>query len=138
MNGQQLKGESTFSITLLNHNEEIPEINENIDVIENYLRVKAADVIEENMKKAEQQKYEEAQQGIEEMIQSIQHNPRARKEKMESLVNDLQVIKQKCSKQEYAYEGKKCMVSMKAAHSDQRNFQYSNIVQTEMVSKRKA
>jgi hypothetical protein len=33
-------------------------------VIENYLRVKAAEIIELNMKKAEESKYEEAQKGI--------------------------------------------------------------------------
>ena len=68
-----------LKLTLLNENEEIPEINENVDVIENYLRVKAGDAIEENLKKADQQKYEEAQKGLDDMINHIQSNKRARK-----------------------------------------------------------
>jgi len=51
------------------------------------------------MKKAEANKFEEAQQGIDTMINSIQGNTKARKEKMEVLVQDLQQIRQKCSKQ---------------------------------------
>ncbi len=50
-----------------------------MDVIENYLRVKAAEAIEENLKKADQHKYAEAQKGIDNMIQLIQDNKKARK-----------------------------------------------------------
>jgi hypothetical protein len=63
--------------------------------------VKATEAIEENMKKAEQNKFEEAQHGIDVMINNIQTNKKVRKDKMESLVNDLQQIREKCSKQEY-------------------------------------
>jgi hypothetical protein len=63
--------------------------------------VKATEAIEENMKKAEQNKFEEAQHGIDMMINNIQTNKKVRKDKMESLVNDLQQIREKCSKQEY-------------------------------------
>lgn len=41
-----MSGECVFKITLLNEFEEIPEVNENIDVIENHLRVIAAESIE--------------------------------------------------------------------------------------------
>ena len=90
IDNQNISGECFLRLTLLNENEEIPEINENVEVIENYLRVKASDAIEENMKKADQQKYEEAQKGIDEVINNIQQNKKARREKMEYLVNDLQ------------------------------------------------
>ncbi len=40
--GQQMAGECSLSIALINPNEEIAEVNENVDVIENYLRMKAA------------------------------------------------------------------------------------------------
>ena len=63
--------------------------------------MKATEAIEENMKKAEQNKFEEAQHGIDVMINNIQTNKKVRKDKMESLVNDLQQIREKCSKQEY-------------------------------------
>lgn len=119
-----------LKLTLINANEEIPDTIENVDVIENYLRVKAAEAIEENMKKADQQQYEEAQKGIDNMITYIQSNTKARKEKMDSLVQDLNQIKQKCSRNDWAQEGRKWMVNAKQAHSMQNNYQYSNCVQT--------
>lgn len=72
------------------------------------------------------------------MINNIQQNKKARKDKMESLVNDLQLIKQKCSKQSYQEEGRKWMVNAQNAHSNKANFQYSNCMQTEMVMQRKS
>lgn len=90
------------------------------------------------MKKADEQKYEEAQTGIDAMINSIQTNKKARKEKMESLVNDLQQIREKCSKQDWGNEGRKWMKNAQVAHQQQKNYQYSNCIQAEMVSKRKA
>ena len=107
-------------------------------MIENYLRVKAAEAIEENMKRAEANQFEEAQKGIDSMINNIQSNKKARKEKMESLVQDLQLIKEKCSKQSYQEEGRKWMVNAQNAHSNKANFQYSNCVQTQMVAERKS
>lgn len=72
------------------------------------------------------------------MINNIQQNKKARKDKMESLVNDLQLIKEKCSKQSYQEEGRKWMVNAQNAHSNKANFQYSNCMQTEMVMQRKS
>lgn len=80
--GQQMGGACNLTLALINPHEEIAEINENVDVIENYLRVKATEAIEENMKKAEQNKFEEAQQGIDLMINNIQTNKKVRKDKM--------------------------------------------------------
>lgn len=107
-------------------------------MIENYLRVKATEAIEENMKKAEANKYEEAQAGIDQMINHIQSNKKARKEKMDNLVQDLQQIRAKCSKQEYHQEGRKWMVNAQQAHMSKANYQYANCVQTQMVEERRA
>lgn len=91
------------------------------------------------MKKAEQNKFEEAQKGIDSMINYIQSNKKARKEKMEYLVNDLQNIKAKCcSHNEYQNEGKKWMKSAQIAHTHQNNYAYSNNVQAMMVQERKS
>ena len=122
---------------MLNEMEEIPEENENVDVIENYLRVRAAEAIEENISRADMQQYDEAQKGIDNMINYIQSNKRARKEKMEHLVQDLNQVRAKCSKQDWGNEGRKAMRGAQQAHWNQNNFQYSNAVQAEMVSKRK-
>ncbi len=82
------------------------------------------------MKKAEQNKFDEAQKGINSMIDYIQSNKKARKEKMEFLVNDLQNIKEKCSsQQQYQNEGKKWMKSAQIAHTKQNNYAYSNNIQ---------
>ena len=56
VNNQQMAGECNLSLTLINPHEEIAEINENVDVIENYLRAKEAEAIEQNMKKAYEKK----------------------------------------------------------------------------------
>ena len=90
------------------------------------------------MKKAEENKFEEAQKGIDSMIQNIQQNKKVRQDKMSSLVNDLQLIKQKCSKNSYQQEGRKWMVNAQNAHSNKANFQYSNCMQAEMVAQRKS
>ena len=50
--GQAMVDASSLSVTLINQNEEIAEVNENVDVIENYLRVQASEAIEVNMKMA--------------------------------------------------------------------------------------
>jgi hypothetical protein len=86
------------------------------------------------MKMAENQKYDEAQKGIDSMIHNIQNNKKARQEKMSTLVTDLQNIKQKCSKNEYQQEGKKYMKSAQMAHGSQQNYAYSNNIQQEMVT----
>ena len=90
------------------------------------------------MKKAEASKYEEAQQGLDVMINHIQGNKKARKEKMDVLVQDLQQIREKCSKKDYATEGKKYMVSAQNAHMNKQSYQYANCVQAEMVAERKS
>lgn len=68
------------------------------------------------------------------MIQCIQANKVARKQKMDGLVNDLNNIKQKCSPQLYAQEGRKVATSAQQAHSYQNNYQYSNCIQTTMLN----
>jgi hypothetical protein len=68
-----------MELTFLNESENIPDTVENVEVIENYLRVKATEAIELNLKKADKQQYAEAQKGIDDMIQCIQQNKKARK-----------------------------------------------------------
>ena len=124
--GQAMAGASALSVTLINQNEEIAEVNENVDVIENYLRVKASEAIDVNMKMAEANKFEEAQKGLDQMIAHIQGSKRARKEKMAPLLDDLQLIRQKCEPQVYHHEGRKHMKNAFEAQSRQMNFQYQN------------
>jgi len=50
--GETYQKESLLFLTLINSNEEIAELNENVEVIESYLRVKAAAAIRESLSKA--------------------------------------------------------------------------------------
>ena len=90
------------------------------------------------MKKAEANQFDEAQKGLDVMINNIQNNKKARKEKMDVLVQDLQQIREKCSKKDYHTEGKKWMVSAQNAHMNKQSYQYANCVQQEMVAERKS
>ena len=74
-----MNGSCVMELTFLNESENIPDTVENVEVIENYLRVKATEAIELNLKKADKQQYAEAQKGIDDMIQCIQQNKKARK-----------------------------------------------------------
>ena len=67
------------------------------------------------------------------MIASIQSNKRARKERMEPLLNDLHLVRQQCEPQVYHHEGRKHMKNAYEAQSRQMNFQYANCMQQEMV-----
>ena len=57
---------------------------------------------------------------------------------MTNLITDLNQIKQKCSQQDYASEGRKWMMSAQQSHTMQNNFQYSNCIQSEMLNNMKA
>ena len=85
------------------------------------------------MKKADSNQFDEAQKGIDVMINNIQGNKKARKEKMDVLVQDLQQIREKCSKKDY-HEGKKWMVNAQNAHMNKQSYQYANVMQQEMVA----
>ena len=82
--------------------------------------MKASAAIEENLKKADNNNYVEAQQGIDQMINDIRTNKRARKEKVDNLVNDLELIRNKCSAQDYAHEGRKHMKKAWQGHEMQQ------------------
>ena len=57
---------------------------------------------------------------------------------MDYLITDLNQIKQKCSQQDYASEGRKIMMSAQQSHTMQNNLQYSNCTQTTMLNQLKA
>ena len=98
----------------------------------------ASESIKENMAKADQNKFDEAKKGIDEMIAQISGSKKARKENMQNLLDDLERIKQKCaSKKAYLEEGKKWMTSATISHSKQTCFSYSSPSQVQMVEDRR-
>lgn len=56
--------------------------DENVEVIESYLRVRAAEAIEKSIKLAEDNMFSEAQRLLADMINMIRNNKKARKDKM--------------------------------------------------------
>ena len=104
-----------------------------MEVIENYLRVMAAETIRKGVDKADKQQYKEAQEDLDYMIGYIEGQKRARKEKMEPLVNDLKQCRDKCKPVEYHYGGKKGMKMAEKGHGKQGNFHYQNTEQVKMV-----
>lgn len=56
--------------------------DENVEVIESYLRVRAAEAIEQSIKLAEDNMFSEAQRLLADMINMIRNNKKARKDKM--------------------------------------------------------
>ena len=57
---------------------------------------------------------------------------------MDNLVEDLHQVRSKCSKQDWGQEGRKAMRGAQQAHMNQNNYQYSNAIQSQMVTMRKA
>lgn len=58
--GNKLTFNAKLDITLLNSNEEVKDEEENSEVIEDYYRVKAAEVLEEARKLSDKNKFKEA------------------------------------------------------------------------------
>ena len=88
INGPQVDQSSNLSIILIDSNEEMTD-EENIEVIENYLRVRAVEAIEQSKKKSEDRMFDEAQKTIDNMINMIKNNKKVREEKMRMLLKDL-------------------------------------------------
>ena len=88
INGPQVDQPSNLSIILVDSNEEMTD-EENIEVIENYLRVRAVEAIEQSKKKSEDRMFDEAQKTIDNMINMIKNNKKVREEKMRMLLKDL-------------------------------------------------
>lgn len=97
VDGKTVDGETRLSITLLNPEELIPEDKEDIEVVENFFRVKAAEAIEVGVGSADQRRFTEAQGGLDKMIQAIEANPRVRKDRVQHVVEDLRQVREKCS-----------------------------------------
>lgn len=73
-------------LVLLMKEEPLNELAENVDVVQNYLRMKATQCIRNSLQKAEKQEYDEARQAIEDMITMIKDSKFARKQKMAGLI----------------------------------------------------
>ena len=86
------------------------------------------------MKKAENNQFKEAEEGINGMINKIKESLIVRPEKMAQLLKDLDMLKEKCKRGLYEAEGRKLMMSIGGSHCHQDNFRYSNLSQSTMMN----
>ena len=58
--GDKILFDAKLDLIILNPEEEVKEMEENVEVIENYYRVKTAEIMEEARKLSEKNKFKEA------------------------------------------------------------------------------
>ncbi len=94
--------------------------------------------MKDSIKLAEQGQFDLARKQIDDIIETIKYHPNIRKEKVKGLIEDLELAKQKCTKQVFAGEGRKEMVNLCYSNSNQSSFQYANVCQQQMLFNLKA
>lgn len=97
--------------------------------MENLLRVKAAEVIERSLKSLDQQKFKEAQQGIDLMISEISVKANPKSAVIKSLTNDLKTVKKSCEMDTWKSDNRKAIRSSQMTYMNQDNCQFSNKAQ---------
>ena len=92
----------------------IDEMNDNVEVVENYLRVKMVEAMKESIKIADQGKFDEARRALDDIIDEILNNKVITKEKMSAYVQELRNLKKKLARTTYN-EGRKSLSSVSNA-----------------------
>lgn len=127
----QIKGE--LHVTFLNENEELKEIDPDSDVMENYLRVKAVELMKENLKLMEEKKYEEVEKNIDKMEHQLNMYKHVEtSNKLQNIKADTRKMKAQMVQKDYS-NGMNYMMERERCHSRERNFDYQNSFQEEMV-----
>ena len=81
----------------MNADEEVKELDADPDVMENFLRVKAVEVMKQNMVLIEQRKFEEADANLRRINSSIEKVKGVEKfEKVTNLRNDIMKMQKQC------------------------------------------
>lgn len=81
----------------MNADEEVKELDADPDVMENFLRVKAVEVMKQNMVLIEQRKFEEADANLRRINSSIEKVKGVEKfEKVNNLRNDIMKMQKQC------------------------------------------
>lgn len=86
-----------LTVTFMNADEEVKELDADPDVMENFLRVKAVEVMKQNMVLIEQRKFEEADANLRRINSSIEKVKGVEKfEKVTNLRNDIMKMQKQC------------------------------------------
>jgi hypothetical protein len=81
----------------MNTDEEMKEVDADPEVMENYLRVKAVEVMKENLVLIEQRKFEEAEANLVRINSSIEKVKGVEKfEKVTNIRNDIRKMQKQC------------------------------------------
>lgn len=122
----------------MNSDEEMKELDADPEVMENFLRVKAVEVMKQNMVLIEQRKFEEAEVNLKRINSSIEKVKGVEKfEKVANLRNDIRKMQEQCVQKDYV-NAERFLMEVERAHSREKNFAYQNECQEELVSYTKA
>ncbi|EAR86689.3 von willebrand factor type A domain protein (macronuclear) [Tetrahymena thermophila SB210] len=118
---QTLK-ESKLVLTLFTDNEQVAqdsEINDNVEF--NYIRVKAAQAIEEAIKYADQNQYNQGQHVLSDMLKQIEKSHPKNQAKLQVLKDDLVQCQQNVQPQVYQIQGKLQAQQQCVSHYNQQS-----------------
>lgn len=87
----------------------------------------------DSIKLAEQGNFDEARKKIDDILETIKYHPSIRKDKVKGLIEDLEFAKQKCTRQVFQSEGRKEMVNLCYANTNNCSYQFSNVCQQQML-----
>ncbi|CAD8066226.1 unnamed protein product [Paramecium sonneborni] len=110
-NGNVIKKQDSITLTFFNLDEQINQNEQDIDVYAQYFRVKGTEVIDQARKACEQNKNEDAQKLIDNMLIQIQKNQNVAAQ-CGGIIQDLQQAKQASERQSYNLFGQKQMCQM--------------------------
>ncbi|CAD8066228.1 unnamed protein product [Paramecium sonneborni] len=110
-NGNVIKKQDSLTLTFFNLDEQINQNEQDIDVYAQYFRVKGTEVIDQARKACEQNKNEDAQKLIDNMLIQIQKNQNVAAQ-CGGIIQDLQQAKQASERQSYNLFGQKQMCQM--------------------------
>ncbi|KAL4450381.1 hypothetical protein ABPG74_009087 [Tetrahymena malaccensis] len=136
--------ENNLVLTLFTENEQIAqdlEMNSNVEF--NYIRVKAAQAIENAMKYADRNQYKEGQMILSDMLKNIEKSHPNNKSKLQVLKEDLIQCQQNVQPQVYQFHGRHQAQQQSHSHYQQqsqairKNDMYQQSLQRQMVQKQK-
>ncbi|CAK64169.1 unnamed protein product (macronuclear) [Paramecium tetraurelia] len=111
INGAIITKQTSLTLTFFNQDEQINQNESDIDVYAQYYRVKGTEVIDDARKACEQNKNEDAQKLIDNMLIQIQKNQNVAAQ-CTGIIQDLQQAKQASSRNTYNLFGQKQMCQM--------------------------
>ncbi|CAD8119435.1 unnamed protein product [Paramecium primaurelia] len=111
VNGTVITKQTSLTLTFFNQDEQINQNEADLDVYAQYFRVKGTEVIDEARKACEQNKNEDAEKLIDNMLIQIQKIPNVAAQ-CTGIIQDLQQAKQASARTSYSLFGQKQMCQM--------------------------